>query len=196
MCSRQRNRLSSQKLKSSTQQRQKGKIFFNVIFFVSYFVSNLFCLTYLLTLIWLCSFCHPLYPPSCPPILWLSFTYPFFKSHLRLAGMSHRSSVPSGAAPVILRGHVHLSEQWIKKHSKDGIRGLSRKDEKQHLPWRSGFQQGTFLKVKGQRWPPPVIRWLLALLNGPGTLGHPPKRPQLVIYRDFAMRGNLLECFQ
>lgn len=40
--------------------------------------------------------------------------------------MSHRSSVPSGAAPVILKGHVHLSKQWIKNHPKARKRGLSR----------------------------------------------------------------------
>lgn len=98
--------------------RQKGKDLLDVILlFVSYCVFNLFYLTYLLTLIWFCPFCHLPHPPSPSfPSIFLLSTYPILKSHPRLGGMSHHSSVASGAALVILRGHVHLSKQWIKKH--------------------------------------------------------------------------------
>lgn len=68
--------------------------------------------------------------------------------------MSHRSSVPSGAAPVILKGHVHLSQQWIKKHPQAGIKGpesatAERTKKKQHLLWKSGFQREA--SFKGRR---------------------------------------------
>lgn len=98
---------------------KKWKDFLDVILlFVSYFVFNLFYLTYLLTLIWFCPFYHLPHPPSPSfPSIFLLSTYPILKSHPRLGGMSHHSSVASGAALVILRGHVHLSKQWIKKHS-------------------------------------------------------------------------------
>lgn len=107
---------------SSKKEKDSRHVCF---FFGSYFVSNLFCLTYLLTLIWFCRFLHR--PPHFPPTAYCpSRIHVFFKSHLRLAGMSYHSSVPCGAAPVILRGHVHLSKQWIKKHPEAGIRGLLR----------------------------------------------------------------------
>lgn len=72
----------------------------------SFFLCNLFCLHWF-DLIYLA--------PSFPSTPFLSFTYPFFESHLRLAGMSHRSNAAAGSAPVILRVCVHLFEQWINK---------------------------------------------------------------------------------
>lgn len=82
--------------------------------------------------------------------------------------MSHRSSVPSGAAPVILKGRVHLFKQWMKKHTKAKMRGFSSggwKDKK----------RGTFRKATGQERPSPATVWILASNNRPAIQGHPPR---------------------
>lgn len=76
--------------------------------------------------------------------------------------MSRCSTMPSGEAPVILQGLVHLPKQWIKNHPEARLRGLrqvtaERTKKKKHWLWSCGFQQGTFLKAIGQGWPPPVI---------------------------------------
>lgn len=104
-------------------QQEKGSLRHRYFLLSHIFVANLSCLTWF-------DFCPFRRPPFIlhlflPSMLLLSFTYAFFKSHPGLAGMSHRSSVPSGAAPVILRGHVHLSKQWMRRHPQAGMRGLS-----------------------------------------------------------------------
>lgn len=126
--------------------------------FVFHCGSNLFCLTYLLTLIRFYPFCR------LPILPLLSFTSPFFKSHLGLPGMSHRSSTPSGVTPLIFKGHVHLLKQWIKKHPEAKMRGFSSRG------WKD--RKGAFWKATGKVRPSPATVWLLASNSGAGT--HPP----------------------
>lgn len=126
------------------------------IFLSRTFSANIHLILFILLLLFLA---NPPCPPPHPRALILLILF-FLKSHLRLPGMSHCSTVPSGAAPVILKGRVHLSKQWIKNRPKEkkkekkrqrhGWKGTKKK-KKTHLT--SGFQQGTllFFFLKGQR---------------------------------------------
>lgn len=130
-------------------------------------------------------------PISLPFLLPSFFLFYFLKSHLRLPGMSHCSTVPSGAAPVILKGRVHLSKQWIKNCPKDrGEKEIEadawmkghKKKKKTLDKWvstRSLFfkKEKKRKKVAGQIWPPLVTAASCRASVNPGFTSRPPSRP-------------------
>lgn len=143
-----------------------------------------------------------------PPILLLFlapsffFFFYFLKSHLRLPGMSHSSTVPSVAAPVILKGRVHLSKQWIKncpkgggdraleggekKRQTHGWKGIKRKEKKNTL--QVGFSKEPFFKRSQVKYGHHLSQLPLAVLQWTLDLQAAQPADHIASLSDFSMR--------